>query len=224
MSEIKNSKFKFGFTLAEVLITLVIIGVIAAMTIPNVIATYQEQEKKARIKKTYATLSGAFMRSKADNGDYYIDNLNEDSTSEWFDIFLKPYLSTLKICYGTAGCWKGKTQFLKGGDCHYAAADGIGSPRVTTILSDGTFVNFDVYNNPDINEKYRVNLGDGFSVVAIFDINGAKSPNTFGKDTFAVVYTPDGFVPSFRDANESQISSDCSKTGTGYSCIMNYIK
>ena len=52
---------KFGFTLAEVLITLGIIGVVAALTVPTLIAKYKEKENVAKLKKVYSTLSQAML-------------------------------------------------------------------------------------------------------------------------------------------------------------------
>ena len=46
---------KKGFTLAEVLITLGIIGVVAAMTLPTVINNVQEKQFHSKFKKAYAT-------------------------------------------------------------------------------------------------------------------------------------------------------------------------
>lgn len=40
-----------SFTMAEVLITLGIIGIVAAMTLPALIQKYQKQETSARLKK-----------------------------------------------------------------------------------------------------------------------------------------------------------------------------
>ena len=55
---LKRANLK-GFTLAEVLITLVIIGVIAAMTIPTLINKTNNQEYVSRLKKAYSVLSAA---------------------------------------------------------------------------------------------------------------------------------------------------------------------
>ena len=59
---------KRGFTLAEVLITLVIIGIIASMTIPSVINDQKDKEILARLKKSYSTLSQVMMLSQSFNG------------------------------------------------------------------------------------------------------------------------------------------------------------
>ena len=58
-----NSVNKLGFTLAEVLITLVIIGVIAAMTIPTLINKMQDQEMKSQFAKAYSTVSQAIYKT-----------------------------------------------------------------------------------------------------------------------------------------------------------------
>lgn len=58
-----------GFTLAEVLITLVIIGIIAAMTIPSLINKTNEQETVSALKKTYSSLSQAYQKIFAENGE-----------------------------------------------------------------------------------------------------------------------------------------------------------
>jgi len=59
---------KFAFTLAEVLITLGIIGVVAAITIPNLVANYQKRTWTAQLKKSHVMLTQAFRRMLADDG------------------------------------------------------------------------------------------------------------------------------------------------------------
>ena len=58
-----------SITMAEVLITLGIIGIVAAMTLPDLIQKYQKQETSARLKKFYTTMNQAIMMSEIDNGD-----------------------------------------------------------------------------------------------------------------------------------------------------------
>ena len=72
---IMNNKFskpevnmKKGFTLAEVLITLGIIGVVAAMTLPTLVQNYKEQETVTRVKKFYSVFSQAYAMAVLENG------------------------------------------------------------------------------------------------------------------------------------------------------------
>ena len=71
----------------------------------------------------------------------------------------------------------------------------------------------------------RLVINGGNLLKGSVDINGAKKPNIIGKDIFVAVYSREkGFVPAFNNRNSSQIKNDCSKSGRGVSCIMNYLK
>ena len=64
-------KKKVAFTLAEVLITLGIIGVVAAITIPGLVADYQKKVLVAQFKKSYSNLSNALNLVQAEYGTVY---------------------------------------------------------------------------------------------------------------------------------------------------------
>ena len=63
------TKARFGFTLAEVLITLGIIGVVAAMTIPTLMSTFAKQRTETQLKTFYSRINQTIKMSIADNGD-----------------------------------------------------------------------------------------------------------------------------------------------------------
>jgi len=86
-------KFKSGFTLAEVLITLVIIGVIAAMTIPTLINNLQKNELRSQFKKAVSVTSQAVQKMKTDYGDIIYD-VNVDSAPDFRSRFIK-YFSVI---------------------------------------------------------------------------------------------------------------------------------
>ena len=91
MQEKGTSKRKVAFTLAEVLITLGIIGVVTAMTLPSVITNYQKKVTVERLKKTYSTLSQAVQMSIKDNDN--IETLNFSlSTQEFMEKYVIPYV------------------------------------------------------------------------------------------------------------------------------------
>lgn len=64
---------KFGFTLAEVLITLAIIGIVAALTIPSLMANIQGRSNQSKFKKGISTLQQAGRMSLAKNDFSYGD-------------------------------------------------------------------------------------------------------------------------------------------------------
>ena len=68
--------FKRGFTLAEVLITLAIIGVVAAISIPSVISNTQQQEFKTGLRKAVSVLNSAITMNMAIDGESPYDNAN----------------------------------------------------------------------------------------------------------------------------------------------------
>ncbi len=67
-------RFKKGFTLAEVLITLAIIGVVAAISIPSVISNTQQQEFKTGLRKAVSVLNSAITMNMAIDGESPYDN------------------------------------------------------------------------------------------------------------------------------------------------------
>ena len=100
--------WKSGFTLAEVLITLGIIGVVAALTMPVLIANYRKQQTVTQLKKVYSALQQSIQFSQANYGD--IDSW--DWSLGGSDFFEK-YLS--KFMYHHLKQWKSEKVFY-GGD------------------------------------------------------------------------------------------------------------
>ena len=69
-------RFKKGFTLAEVLITLAIIGVVAAISIPSVISNSQQQEFKTGLRKAVSVLNSAITMNMALDGETPYENVD----------------------------------------------------------------------------------------------------------------------------------------------------
>lgn len=86
----KNTK---AFTLAEVLITLGVIGIIAAMTIPTLIQSYRNHVVETRLKKVYSVMNQAIQRAEADFG---AKELWEYERADFFETYILPYIKFLK--------------------------------------------------------------------------------------------------------------------------------
>lgn len=84
--------------LAEILITIGIIGVVAAITIPTLITNYQKKITATKLKKTYAELTNAVRLSEADNGEVSGWNITNKS-EENFDEYILPYIKASKKNY-----------------------------------------------------------------------------------------------------------------------------
>ena len=95
-----------AFTLAEVLITLAIIGIVAALTIPNIIQSYKKTVVETRLKRAYSLVNQAIRLSEIDNGPTESwDTLGASVTSTatyddmlaWYNKYLNKYLKSVKI-------------------------------------------------------------------------------------------------------------------------------
>ena len=112
--DIKYHRKKLAFTLAETLITLGVIGVVAALTIPTLISKYNEMVTITELRKTYSELSQAIKLSETVNGDFreweYSSSVVEART--FAEKYIMPYLSrsykrcTNNKCYLNNKCWK----------------------------------------------------------------------------------------------------------------------
>ena len=89
---------KNGFTLAEVLITLVIIGVIAAMTIPTLMNNTNKQEYVSKLKKAYSTMAQATNKIIADEGNPRADIGGWATSPEAVYNLYRKYLNKAKDC------------------------------------------------------------------------------------------------------------------------------
>ena len=92
----------FGYTLAEVLITLGIIGIIAALTIPPLTVNYQKKEAATKLKYTYSMLAQAILLSEKDNGfesEWELDKSESSGvkiTEKFVKTYIEPYIKTIR--------------------------------------------------------------------------------------------------------------------------------
>ncbi len=179
---------KAAFTMAEVLITLGIIGIVAAMTLPSLIANYQKKVTVTRLKRAYTVIAQTIERSKVDYGDVSGWRLDEiagsGQASEEYIInifvsqFWEPWVPKIQgVFYGSA------KEFGYDKINGYAVDD---SKLKWYVLNDGTVVGIDiiVYINND-------GVVNGLNAVGYYvDINGLKKPNKFGRDLFLFQLNP----------------------------------
>lgn len=184
-----------AFTLAEVLIVLLIIGVIASLVIPGIIADTQQAEFKAAWKKTYSDLSQATKRLAMDNaGDLTGVFDGTGYTTDLFRNKFLPYLSYTKLCEayqqpsGPDGCWYTASNFyhLSGTTYQWGL-----SSFSRMVLNNGTLLLFWFLSSTcaDIASPNHDTCGWIF-----VDVNGFKGPNKIGKDVFALLVLKNGNV------------------------------
>jgi prepilin-type N-terminal cleavage/methylation domain-containing protein len=213
---------KIGFTLAEVLITLAIIGVVAALTIPSVVKKYKETQTIAQLKKAYSTLSQATSMVTAQYGSVENLNFKDGSASDMENIFLayQPYLHIAKFCKNIAGCWTTKqTKALNGSDPGNTEA-GLGGGIYTFVLNNGMKVNMDMWGDASAPDKFGVTTKTHALLIFTVDLNGDKDPNILGRDVFAFALTEKGMLP----AGFANDSAHCRTTSTGWDCAAKVLK
>ncbi|MDR1168004.1 MAG: type II secretion system GspH family protein [Heliobacteriaceae bacterium] len=187
-----------AFTLAEVLITLGIIGVVASLTMPTLIQNYQEKATVVKLKKIYSMLSQAYQAASMENGDPTNWGLKDtpDTTSEGsrnlYNILIQPYFNVIKYCDVQPGCFYSQYSKTLQGDEFKENFDT--NRRIKFVLNDGIIMMVSSYSS-------KCSYDDGYHVLDPFcgnvmlDINGKKSPNTFGIDIFQFLITKDSLLP-----------------------------
>ena len=192
------NKRKSAFTLAEVLITLGIIGVVAAITIPVLMAKINEQVHKAQLKKVMSTLNQSLKMVYNNTDTIYDCYYNQDGSIEGtsingckdLDAEMRKVLKISHVCESNAyaeGCipkYNGKDTVLKetygddynldnnNANCGGLNEDKILNRNTAIVLLDGTIIGYFSPNNP----RY-----------IYVDVNGNKGPNRWGYDIFMFI-------------------------------------
>ncbi len=219
----KITKHLKAFTLAEVLITLGIIGVVAAMTIPTLISKIGKRQLETQIKASYSTIAQTMRAVQADDVDFDMTiatDEGQEPTNNWFKNYILPYLKVEKVCYNTAGCWhkKGTVKDLQGNSFPWDYDAGLGTYIVTFVIAKGAYFNIDGMSIYRMNTLFGINT-DSIGLVFYFDANGDRKPNKIGKDIYVMAYTADkGLVPAGFDRTREEVEQNC-LNGNGYWCL-----
>lgn len=203
-----NSKRKFGFTLAEVLITLGIIGVVAALTMPMLISEYQKQVTVTQLKKSYSVWSQAFQNILADEGVEKLSDtelfgkinggcaagVGTSDISGCNDFFesLQKYISVEKpgpLDYEYGGISYSNGEYIEGLRS-YISFDVKGSSRVFGFQ----FSKQESAKTAADCEKIKSLGGEMCDYLGklAFDVNGKKGPTTGGLDIFSFYFDSKG--------------------------------
>lgn len=164
---------KNGFTLAEVLITLAIIGVVATMTLPALMTNTQEQQAKTALKKGINTLTEAAQMSQAIDGFDYASLTEATGSTD-----PSPDAQSL---YGLLAR-RTSMDYQKSGAGHLISTTlegGKDSSNYTVFFRDGAAVSFPTTATSFSNEKFHQVQDDNlvYGIPVLYDTNGLKGPN-----------------------------------------------
>ena len=163
----------YAFTMAEVLITLGILGIVIAMTLPTVIGKYQKLVAATQLKKMYNVISNAYLMSVEENGEskgwaYSMAQSGagpNTGVKDFYNMYFAPYLNFKESTFK-----KYKIHNLNGEDAKIELQHNIGA---------GYFV-----RNTD--GMCMILWANNQYMVFTADLNCEKSPNIVGKDVFDI--------------------------------------
>lgn len=214
---------KTGFTLAEILITLGIIGIVTAMIIPTLLKNTNNIELKTKWKKEYADLTNVTKLIMNDNGNNIVGVFTSGESSMLTTY--SNYLKVAKVCSTDSvaeGCIA--SQFYKGLDgTGTGGTDSFNRPGI--ILNDGTSIIFYATTNAqalNCNRALDTNVPLSQTCGTLYiDVNGLKLPNTVGKDLFLIILTQTGAYAAGAStssvlSNITNFSVSCNPTNTTY--------
>jgi len=167
-----------AFTLAEVLITLAIIGVVAAITIPTTIKNHWHTEISTGAKTSFSIMSNVIRKAVYDHGptdtwDIGITG-NIDNAEDFIEKYILPYVKIAK------NCKRSKTQ-----DCYYKIYNLKGEVFDWNSTDDypKEFARFYLANGTAITFYLGGSIGSDTHEVQLFtDFNGWRGPNKMGVD------------------------------------------
>lgn len=199
---------KIAFTLAEVLITIGIIGIVAAITIPTIIHKVKTYELRVQLKKTYSDLNQIALKFYNDyemtipeftkRGERDSDKFNPDLSANWQTFVHQIFPAYLTSLTNNGKVTTSQSELLKIHKIHTMTG------RATTIVCDNSGFKVDqsgrmyIFNDsPYPNEN---------GPIVCVDINGSRGPNRYGYDFFIFIFTTKGTVIPMGQPDEDNTS------------------
>lgn len=208
---------KKGFTLAEVLIALGIVGIVSVLTIPGIMRDYKNRSYVALLQKTYSQLANATQAAMADElSDNFYETKSGSATSctdftngkceKGLGYFLSTYMDPVKY-----NCGRGTDLCLAGN-----AAD---SYKTLSGANAGTPANQDCVLTAKGAAVCGFHNPNNKTTSIIIDVNGKEAPNIVGRDVFVMDIKTDGSLADYNAGNTpGKIgcqASQCSTDGAG---------
>lgn len=240
-------KVLFGFTLSEMLVAIAIVGIIVALTVPNIINSYQKQSYATSIKKAYVDLQQnlellqaedyrkkGLSKSILNRGKVSEDAEDNKTVEETAGKFIHNYYKINKDCKtDSTGCFARKYGTINGdSDKEFSCSDGysvlLANGFAICIIPPRIEVKTEETCNGSICMQNSVEKKYPNATVAV-DINGSNEPNIGGRDMFTFNiyedFTIDEISPdeikaaSARDSRDNLFMKTCLSSYVGVGCF-----
>jgi prepilin-type N-terminal cleavage/methylation domain-containing protein len=199
---------KNAFTLAEVLITLGIIGVVSALTLPTLVKNHQRQVYTVQLKKVYNELSQAAEQVKTDSNAV---NLKESQLRRSGSSYLLThYFKTTQTCSTSSLSSCFASQYANMNGTNVSISNFVPSGGSCAVISSGASICVG-----SLNSSGSINVAT--------DINGKEGPNIVGRDLFTLVILNDGTISNDGTASTSACKNSTS-AGTYDACLAQIIQ
>ena len=206
-----------AFTLAEVLVTLGIIGVVSAMTVPTLMQNYQRQSYVTQLHKVYNETSQVFLRYMTDKNAINLREAGISSQAEMNNVITNYFKITnsclnpneVKPCFAAYSDYKK----ISGKALEYWSNNSGAGIGMSYILASGASVRF-----------YYVGR-DNLFISLVTDINGPKGPNILGRDMFDMTIDVNGNIdtsgyelplPLTQEQRENAFQNTCIADNTNF--------
>ena len=198
---------KKAFTLAEVLVTLGIIDVVSAMTVPSLMQNHQRKTYVTQLHKIYNELQQASLQYMTDNNAINMKEagiISDDAASD----FIKKYFKVVQDCGADKSpCFPEHIVYKK----LLGAENSVWVGKRHFVLASGASVS--TYYHPE----------DELLLEFWVDINGQNGPNIIGRDLFGMYMSVDGVLddltykfPLSKEERENKFNTVCKAANQGY--------
>ena len=219
-----------AFTLAEVLITLGIIGVVAAMTMPTLINNINKKHWITGYKKAFSELSQIHQLLNSETGGSYMAECNDFDDVCLKNLFAEK-MKVVEYCKENVPnkCQESST-YLNGKTRGINQSTEVNDPWPTIVTASGYSVKFRFHGN-DCSEFI-----EGYSQKLLtcgwmqIDVNGLKRPNVVGKDIYFLNIFKNKLFPRYSNELNGQFVSELYETlkedcenGEGVGCSTIYL-
>ena len=207
----KSTKIN-AFTLAEVLITLGIIGVVAAMTMPTLVQNYRNHVVETKLQKVYTVMNQAIKQSEVVNGEK--ENWNFDDP-QFYEKYFAPYLNVLKKETVEGASYDYNCVYFNDGSLLVSKASGLKQEDGSILPNYGA--NQDYYFYPYA-KNFDKELVDSRATAGSIMFPFRFAPNYYPPEDKITEYGTHHYKKGFEPYMQDLVNNEYLYSGFRYSC------